>query len=150
MNKKLPYIWQYVEDKALADLSIEVLGESDSKLLENIVKAFFEVLVGKKIKEDCFKEKVDKKINIKTDSLEKTVICLIDELIYFKDVEGILFPRAKIYRLDKKEHVYLAKLYGIKITDNLEVGVDIKALSYHNLKIEETSFGYKAILVFDV
>ena len=75
---------------------------------------------------------------------ESLLVAFLSELVYYQEQENLAFDTFDI------------QMNGERITVNMEGGaiqsIDkaIKAVTYHNLKIERTSRGVEATLVFDV
>lgn len=75
---------------------------------------------------------------------ESLLVAFLSELVYYQEQENLAFDTFDIRISDR--HVSV-KMNGTQITS---VDKAIKAVTYHNLKIEETPRGYEAVIVFDV
>ncbi len=138
MNK-----WRIVEDENIADLAIEIFGKNKKDLLKNILLAFTSLTVHiKKLKEV---ERL-KKLQIEGETFEELIFNFIDRLIYFKDAESLLFKKGK-FKISKRK--IIADLVGQKISPDLPVKIDIKALTRHKFKLEKNKY-YKITAVFDI
>ena len=77
--------------------------------------------------------------------LESLLVAFLSELVYYQERDhGLAFDRFDI-RLED-QHIS-ANMEGASI---VSVDKAIKAVTYHNLKIEEASQGYEVVIVFDV
>lgn len=78
-----------------------------------------------------------------TDS-EKLLVSFLSELLYAQERDGLVFVR---FNLTLHEDRLLARVEGVPL-HSLEK--EIKAVTYHNLKLRQTQRGVEARIVFDV
>lgn len=76
--------------------------------------------------------------------LESLLVAFLSELVYYQEQVNLAFDIFDIQINDKKISV---NMEGAQIAS---VDKAIKAVTFHNLKIEETSRGYEVVIVFDV
>lgn len=76
--------------------------------------------------------------------IESLLVAFLSELVYYQEQENLAFDTFDIQLRDKQISVTME---GIQITS---VDKAIKAVTYHNLKVEETARGVEAVIVFDV
>ena len=76
--------------------------------------------------------------------VESLLVSFLSELIYYQEQENLACDTFDIEM--SAEHISV-KMEGTAIAS---VDKAIKAVTYHNLKIEETSRGYEVVIVFDV
>ena len=89
--------------------------------------------------------KIEKSIELEAIDAESLLVEWLSELAYWAESEMLVF---KNFRIQKATATYLkAKVWGGK-TSMLEK--QIKAVTYHNLKIIKTAEGLEATIVFDV
>ncbi len=88
---------------------------------------------------------IEKTIELDAIDAESLLVEWLSELAYWAESEMLVFKRI---RIQKATATHLqAKILGGKTT---KLEKHIKAVTYHNLKIIETSEGLKATIVFDV
>jgi SHS2 domain-containing protein len=88
---------------------------------------------------------IEKSIELEAIDAESLLVEWLSELAYWAESEMLVF---KNFRIQKATATYLkAKVWGGK-TSMLEK--QIKAVTYHNLKIIKTAEGLEATIVFDV
>lgn len=75
---------------------------------------------------------------------ESLLVAFLSELVYYQEQENLAFDAFEIQMND--EHIS-AYMEGVEIHT---VDKAIKAVTYHNLKVEETDHGYEVTIVFDV
>lgn len=76
--------------------------------------------------------------------LESLLVAFLSELVYYQEQENLAFDTFDIELVDK--HISV-NMEGTQIAS---VDKAIKAVTYHNLKVEKTSRGVEAVIVFDV
>ncbi|OIO34299.1 MAG: hypothetical protein AUJ70_01380 [Candidatus Omnitrophica bacterium CG1_02_40_15] len=132
-----------------ADVGIKAWGSTLTELFENAAIGMFAVIAGEEYKAQG--SKIEKKIEISknTDNLEEILVSWLSELLYIFNREKIYFNNFKISSLNNS---------GIKAeTNGVNIGLyqsnlytEIKAVTFHNLKIEETADGFNCTIIFDV
>lgn len=128
-----------------ADLGIEVSGRTLNELFENAAYGMFSLIT------DISKIKSSKQTKIKLDSsdTESLLIIWLNELQYHYSVKKMLFNKFRV-NIALPEGIYLeSEVYGGNIK-NHEILHDVKAATYHDLKITQTSNGYKTCIILDV
>ncbi|MEW6556822.1 MAG: archease [Elusimicrobiota bacterium] len=127
-----------------ADVGIVAYGKTLHELFENAASGMFSMI----IPPDKVKEKLLISISIDAHDLEELLITYLNELLYYYSTKKVLFKRFEI--LELSETHLDARVSGEKIADH-EILNDIKAATYHNLKIEKLADGtYKTPIIFDV
>ena len=76
--------------------------------------------------------------------VESLLVAFLSELVYYQEQENLAFDTFYIWMSDQKISVTME---GTQITS---VDKAIKAVTYHNLKVEETARGVEVVIVFDV
>ncbi len=88
---------------------------------------------------------IEKSIELDAIDAESLLVEWLGELAYWAESEMLVFKK---FRIQKATTTYLqAKIFGGKIS---RLEKHIKAVTYHNLKIQKTSEGLEATIVFDV
>jgi len=132
-----------------ADLGIIAYGKTVPELFENAAFGMFSLIASL----DGIKEKFRISISIDAHDYEELLITFLNELQYYYATKKVIFKRFEIFNL-KETHLD-ANISGGEIADisTTSSGIlhDIKAATYHQLKIEKTSEnGYKTRIIFDV
>lgn len=142
----MPY--RFLEDIAIADVAFEATGKTPEELFESAALAVTNTQV-KDLK--SVKQKVSKNITVESDTIEMLLFNFLQELIFLKDAELLLFNKFDIKITQGKKWKLKTKAYGEKLDmKKHELLVDVKAVSLHNFKIEETKSGWKADVILDV
>jgi SHS2 domain-containing protein len=88
---------------------------------------------------------IEKSIELDAIDAESLLVEWLGELAYWAESEMLVFKK---FRIQKATDTYLqAKIFGGKAS---MLAKHIKAVTYHNLKIQKTSNGLEATIVFDV
>lgn len=130
----------YEEREHTADWSLHVWAPDLAGLLEQAARGMAD-LSGIKAKTG---ERVNRNIKVDFTDAEGLMVNFLTELLHFVDEEGLVFDT---FNLTISEHVLQAALEGLPIAERKK---EIKAVTYHNLKIEKSSNGLDAEIVFDV
>jgi SHS2 domain-containing protein len=128
-----------------ADIGLIVYGDSLNALFENAAKGFFHLITDlRKVK-----QRVPKHIAVEGQSLERLMVDWLTELLYFHDVENLLF---------KKFHVEFVGGEGLKATaigEPFEEGhhiikTEIKAITHHRISVRQENERWRAQIIFDL
>ena len=131
-----------------ADIGIRVKAKNLKELFKNTALSIFEIMAEKKSSIDGDKLEVEKiTINQKAQDLEELFINWLNELLSLSSAKGLIFSDFKIKKLDKNNLEAEAKGIDIK---NYKVNTEIKAATYHELKIEDKGDFWQAEVIFDV
>ena len=86
-------------------------------------------------------------IKQKADNLEELLVNWLNELLSLSATKELIFFKFKINKLDKNNLEAEVSGYEIK---NYKVNTEIKAATYHQLKLEKNPSGWSAEVIFDV
>lgn len=143
----MPY--RFLEDIAIADVAFEATGKTVKELLESAALALTNTMIKNLSKIEA---KLKREFSIEAKDVEMLLFNLLQEIIFYKDSEMLLFnkfdlniePRKKGWKLDVVAH-------GEKLDmKRHELLVDVKAVTFHNFKVEETKNGWTAQVILDV
>ena len=143
----MPY--RYLEGITSADVAFEATGKTPEEMFESAGLAITNTMVRAVT---AVKPLVKKEIKKEADKIEKLLFDFLEELVYLKDAEQLLFSKFEIKIKDEKQLKQLtAAAYGEKINPKKhELIVDIKAVTYHKFEVKKTESGWKAIVIVDV
>jgi len=130
----------YEEREHTADWSLHIWAPDLAGLLEQAAQGMSD-LSGIKTKED---ERVKRSITVESTDAEGLLVNFLSELLHLMDQAGLVFDT---FDLSVSENSLQANMEGSPI---LERKKEIKAVTYHNLKIAKRSKGLDAEIVFDV
>jgi len=123
-----------------ADWSVRVWAQDLPSLFAESVRAM-NALAGT---ETGPGSRVKRKFESEGHDVESLLVAFLSELVYYQEQENLAFDAFDIQMSDQKISVTME---GAQITS---VDKAIKAVTYHNLKVEETARGVEVVIVFDV
>lgn len=137
-----------------ADSGVVAFGDSFESLLENAAAGMFSIIADV----DSVKPKRSICVEVEADSCEALLVALLRELLFQHDAYGFIFKELKVEELSQlsDEHGEMrfklrAIAFGEPVSEtNAELHGDIKAVTYHGLKVERDAGGWRAQVIFDV
>lgn len=140
MQKKFVFL----ENIATADAAFEARGKTLAELFENAAEALTTI----QIQPAGLKKIIKKKISLEAENEEKLLFAFLEELIFLKDKDLFLPKTCKI------------KISGMKLTAECagetinpkkhKLGVDAKAVTYHQFSIQKKEKEWIARVVIDI
>jgi len=97
--------------------------------------------------------KIEKKITIKAEDKEALLFDFLSEFLYIFDVDELVFSQIHVNKIEKFNDNYKlqAILKGEKFDlDKHEIGIEVKAITYSFLNIEEKHANTIIDIVFDI
>lgn len=143
----MPYTFR--EDVAIADVAFEASGKNLAEMLESAALALTNTMV-KDLKRIETHQQI--KLDLKAENAEKLLHNFLQELIYYKDAQVLLFGKFKI-RITSLANGYRMQAIckGEKIDmKKHELLVDVKAVSWHMFSVQQEKDGWKAFVILDV
>jgi SHS2 domain-containing protein len=128
-----------------ADIGVVVNGRDLKALFENAGHAFFHLLTDlRKVR-----PRVEKKVEIGSESLERMMVDWLSELLYLHDVENLLFRTFRVESLGKDG--LKARVVGEPFREGIHViKTEIKAVTYHQIRVAKEDGGWRAQVIFDL
>ncbi len=139
--------YKFLEGIALADLAFEATGKTLNDLFKNAALAVFE----SQVKLTTVTPKIAKKIVMENEDVGHLLYDFLNEIIFFKDAEQLLFKTVKVAITKNTKYKLVAELKGEKINPNKhKLGNDLKAVTMHKFNVEKTLKGWKCLVVIDI
>lgn len=128
-----------------ADIGIIVHGENLKTLFENAGKAFFHLITDlRKVK-----RRVERRVHIEGESLDRLMVDWLSELLYHHDVENLLFKEFKVESVG--EDGLKATVKGEPFQEGVHViKTEVKAVTYHQIEIRQETGGWRAQVILDL
>ncbi len=135
-----------------ADLKIRVYGASLQQLFCNALLGMFQVI--EPVAPDCVwqNERLVCKelprhyeVEISSPDVIMLLVDFLSEALYLSDVHNEAYLKVDVHEFD--EHHIQATLRGVSVK---RFGIEIKAVTYHDLEIKKTHNGYQVDIVFDI
>jgi SHS2 domain-containing protein len=128
-----------------ADIGITAYGADMKQVFANAARGLFSIITN--LDNVASTKKLD--IQVTAPDREALLLQWLNELIYLFEVKETLFNRFDITTITDTEIKAIG--YGEKINlTKHEFKTQVKAATYHMLKIEQNEDGYRAQVIFDV
>ena len=128
-----------------ADIGVTAYGADMKQVFANAARGLFSLIT----ELDLVSEKKNLDVRVTAPDREALLVNWLNELIYLFEAKEIIFNRFEITNITDTKLKAMA--YGEKI--NLakhELKTQVKAATYHLLKIEQTEDGFQARVIFDM
>lgn len=140
--------FKFLENITDADYAFEAYGRTLAELFENCALA----MTGLMADISTVEPKIKKELLFRGEQIDKLLFDFLQELIYFKDAEVLLF--CQFHMVEKKiEDEYEIKIVMEGEEINLEkhkLGIDVKAVTYHKYEVKKEKDKWRAQIVLDV
>ena len=132
----------FEEIEHTADRALRIFGSDLQELFNSAAQGMIALMVADVSKVPL---EVEKSIELAAIDAESLLVEWLSELAYWAETEMLVF---NTFRIQNVTATHLqASILGGKVP---ELKKQIKAVTYHNLKIIKTSRGLEATIVFDV
>lgn len=143
----MPY--KFLEDLATADIAFEANGKTLEELFIQAALATTNVMV-RNLKKIEGKEK--REVRVEADQLDMLLFNFLQEIIFYKDAEQLIFGRYGV-KIDKKDSGFklTAEIFGEKL-DMMkhDLIVDVKAVTLHQFEVKKTEEGWRVRVILDI
>ena len=141
----MPY--KFIEGLTTADVAFEAKGKTLKQLFESAALAMFDIMANPKKVE----KKIIRKFSLEGKSLEDLMFKFLDEIIFFKDSDALVFNSCKVEIRENKRLKLTASLFGDRIDyKKQELNVDPKAVTMHKFEVKKEKGNYVARVVVDI
>lgn len=138
--------FKIVEDIVSGDFVFDAFGKTLEEMLISCAEACFSATTDLS-KVDAINEF---SIEVEGEDLNEILFNFLAELIYLKDTERIFLSKFELKLLDNNS-ILRAVARGERIDyDKHEIKTDVKAVTYHNLKINKTDSGFEVRVTLDL
>jgi SHS2 domain-containing protein len=128
-----------------ADIGIVAYGADIKQVFANAALGLFNLMADL----DNLKEDVKRDIELSAEDVEVLLVEWLNELIYISEVEHIIFKRFEINELSNTQ--LKATCFGEKIKPGQHrLKREIKAATYHMLRLNKEDGSYKVQIIFDI
>jgi SHS2 domain-containing protein len=132
-----------------ADIAFEATGKTLSELFQSAAEALAETLI---YNPDQIQPKILRNLSIQNQDLEFLLHDFLEELIFLKDTEGLLLRVEELNISDSPEGFLMtARLQGEPIDPvRHEQRADVKAVTFHQYRLEHEGTGWNCYIILDV
>ena len=131
-----------------ADLGVEAKGKSLEEAFKEGAKGLYNIMVD--IDKVDKKEKIE--FEIEGEDLEELLYNFLNELLFYTDVENLVFSDFDI-KIEKDNNGYRLKCiaYGEKINkEKHNIKEEVKAVTYHMMEVKQEEDGWKIRYIVDL
>ena len=128
-----------------ADIGVIAYGADFKQVFANAASGLFSLIADL----DDVKEDTQREIELSTEDEDFLLVEWLNELIYIFDVEHIIFSRFEIDDLTSNK--IKARCFGEELKHGkYTLKREIKAATYHMMRIHKDNSGYSVQVIFDV
>ena len=128
-----------------ADIGLEAHGQDLPQLFSNAARGMFSIISFLKSIQPT--EHIP--IAVTADGLEDLLVAWLSELLYLFSTQQMLFCRFEITEIDDR-HLQATALGEPVDPSRHELSTEIKAVTYHQLKVVESNQMWTARVLFDI
>jgi len=133
-------------DITTADVCFVAYGKNLNELFANSALAMFETMIDT----NQIKPKIKRVLEVKGEDMKSLLFDWLNELLFYSGSENLAFSKFDV-EVDKKNFNLKAVCWGEKIDPQRhEVRTEVKATTYHKMKIKETKEGWSAQVIVDI
>ncbi len=143
----MPY--RYIPEIAIADVAFEAWADSMAGLFASAADATMNVMVGDL---STITARELRHIHVEDSEVDMLLFQLLQELIFFKDAEKLLLLVKNVeIRQSGGKYVLSCEARGEELDPaRHDLVVDVKAVTLHRFKVEQTPSGWKACVILDI
>lgn len=143
----MPY--KFVENLSVADVAFQAYGKTVEEMFESAALATTNVMVKDLEKIELKKRR---KMTVSDKSIEKLLFNFLQEIIYLKDAERLVFGKYVVKIKDRNGTYSLVCIaFGEKLDmEKHELVVDVKAVTYHLFEVKKEGDKWKSQVILDI
>lgn len=143
----MPYA--FLDDIATADVAFEAWGQTQEEMFISACEATMNVMVADLGSIEDVERRV---LRARNDSLDMLLFDLLQEIIFYKDAEQLLLRVSHVELAgDNNEISIAARAFGETLDpEKHDLIVDVKAVTLHRYRVEETARGWEATVILDI
>ena len=127
-----------------ADAGILVTATTPEGMFETAALAFTELITNV----DSLNHSVERRFGLQEDDMETLLVTWLQELLYLLDTEDLVFGK---FQVNLQEFSLEATAWGEVFDPEIHpMKTEIKAVTYHQLEVEQSDQGWQAKVIFDI
>lgn len=141
--------YRFIEEEATADIAFEARGQNIGEVFRSAGDAVMNVMIDNL---EAVKPGESREIQLENNDLDLLLVDLLQGLIYYKDAEQLLL---RISDIQVSRLAEGWRLRAVASGERLDPArhhqrVDVKAVTLHNLSVEQLDGGWRAHVVLDI
>lgn len=138
--------FRYLEEGPTADLLVEAYGSTLGEAFANAALAMFNAMTPL----EKVEPRISRVIELENGDLEGLLYDFLDELLYINDTENLIFSSIDV-DVDIERLRLRAECRGEPFDPGRhEAGAVVKAVTFHQMKVEKTDGEWRIRVVFDL
>ncbi|MBD1862874.1 MULTISPECIES: archease [Trichocoleus] len=141
--------YEFLEDIAIADIAFQAWGKD----LEEVFLAAGDAVTNTMIDNlEAIAPQETRTFTLDNDELDLLLFNFLQEFVYYKDSEQLLL-RPQQVQIEQKDTLYYltAMAKGEELDpERHQQRVDVKAVTLHRFKLEQTPEGWTALVILDI
>ncbi len=132
-----------------ADVGIEAEEKSLEKVFSEIALGMFEVMTNTKKVE----KKIKKEVKVDSEDLQALLYDFLEKFLILHDTENLMFSKFNVKKIQEEKDKWFLECEAWGEEFNPKKHEDrtlVKAVTYHEMKIEKTPKGWKAKVIVDI
>ena len=139
--------YHYLDNIATADAAFEVEAADLNQLFQESAEATFAIMADL----SAIKPYSHKAVKLSADKIDQLLFDWLSELVYLKDRDKIIFSRFDVDIKKHQDYKLIAKASGEPIdAAKHDLRADVKAITFHQFKVEQRADGWYARVVVDI
>ena len=127
-----------------ADAGILVTAPTLEVMFETAAMAFTELITDA----GSLRHRVERRFWLQEDDLASLLVTWLQELLYLLDTEGLVFGR---FQVNLQKLSLKATAWGEVFDPEIHLmKTEIKAVTYHQLEVDQNDQGWQAMVIFDI
>jgi len=142
--------YRFLDGLSVGDMAFEATGSTADELFADAWEAALRVMIEEP---SALEPRARRVIELESESLEYLLVDFLQELLFYKDAEGLLL-RLLTCRISQGNGQFRlsAEAAGEPVAPQRhKLGTDVKAVTYHHLSVQRhAEGGWRATVILDV
>ncbi|MCU0573116.1 MAG: archease [Syntrophobacteraceae bacterium] len=141
--------FEYVDDIATADAAFRAWGATAEELFIAASDALVNVMVERL---DSIEPREQRSMALEAEAMEMLLFELLQEIIFYKDADQLLLRVGRVEISACNDHFSLRAEASGEMIDPArhDLIVDVKAVTFHRYRVEQTPEGWEAFVIVDI
>jgi SHS2 domain-containing protein len=135
---------RYASTEHTADIGLVAYGETLKDVFANAAYGMFDLMVD--VSRTPETQRVD--VRAEADDTPSLLVAFLNELLFIFETRSVVLVRFEIVEWDETTRL-VARAWGSALAGQ-QPREQIKAATYHDMRVEKTADGYEAEVLFDV
>jgi len=148
-KSKMPYV--YLDDIATSDAAFKASGKTIEEAFLSAADATMNVMVADL---ETIANHNRLTLHVESDEIDMLLFELLQELIFYKDADQLLLRLSDVCirkMADGGHYTLKAQAYGEQLNpEKHDLVVDVKAVTLHRFRVDQTPDGWEAMVILDI